>query len=125
MGLVGAALFFMSILCFYWQQYSGLPLLDFALSLMVFAYSGLLGVYFTVIYTNRGSTKSVIFALIIGFVVTLIQQRYIVDLLKLPEWFGNIAFSWQLCIGTTVSFLVCQIGNCKNEVIQNDTPSKI
>ncbi|MEZ5757355.1 MAG: sodium:solute symporter [Emcibacteraceae bacterium] len=125
MGLVGAALFFMSILCFYWQQYSGLPLLDFALSLMVFAYSGLLGVYFTVIYTNRGSTKSVIFALIIGFVVTLIQQRYIVDLLKLPEGLGNIAFSWQLCIGTIVAFIVCQIGNSKNEDIQNDKPFKL
>ena len=60
MGLVGIGLFAMSVLCFYWQRYSGLPLLDFVLSVMVFAYSGLLGVYFTAIFTNRGSTVSVI-----------------------------------------------------------------
>ena len=40
MGLVGIALFLMAVLCFYWQQYSDTPLLDFALSVMVFSYSG-------------------------------------------------------------------------------------
>ena len=35
-------------------------LLDFALGVMTFAYSGLLGVYFTLLFTTRGSAASVI-----------------------------------------------------------------
>ncbi len=86
------------------------PLLDFALSVMVFAYSGLLGVYFTALFTNRGSIKSVKAALISGFVVTLLGQGYIIDLLNMPGNFKGYAFTWQLCIGTLISFLVCMIG---------------
>lgn len=113
MGLVGIGLLLMAILCFYWQRYSGLPLLDFALSVMVFAYSGLLGVYFTVLFTNRGSTNSVIAALIVGFLVTLAQQAYIIDMLSLPENWKGLAFTWQLCIGTVIAFMVCLLGNDK------------
>jgi len=111
MGIVGLALFAMSVLCFFWQQYSDTPLLEFALSVMVFAYSGLLGVYFTVIFTTRGSTRSVMLALAVGFLVTLLQQPYIVDTLGLPESWKSLAFSWKLCIGTLIAFLVCVAGN--------------
>jgi len=111
MAFVGLGLFAMSVLCFYWQRYSGLPLLDFALSVMVFAYSGLLGVYFTAIFTNRGSTRSVIWALVTGFLVTLTQQNYVVDLFSLPSQLKSLAFTWQLCIGTTAAFMVCLIGD--------------
>ncbi|MBT5186026.1 MAG: sodium:solute symporter [Kordiimonadaceae bacterium] len=115
MGVVGLGLFAMAIICFYWQKYSGLPLLDFALSVMVFAYSGLLGVYFTVLFTNRGSTNSVIFALIAGFLATLAQQEYIIDLFQLPNNWKGIAFTWQLCIGTGIASMVCLItSNNKN-----------
>ncbi len=107
MGLVGLALFATAVLCFFWQRYTDMALLDFALSVMVFAYSGLLGVYFTVVFTNRGSTASVIAALAIGFFVTLAQQSYIVDSLGLPESWNSLAFSWQLCIGTLIAFVVC------------------
>lgn len=107
MGLVGIGLFLTAVLCFYWQRYTEMALLDFALSVMVFAYSGLLGVYFTVVFTNRGSTNSVIAALAVGFIVTLIQQSYIVDVIGLPQSWSSLAFSWQLCIGTACAFLIC------------------
>lgn len=110
MGLVGCALFAMSVLCYYWQQYTDMPLLDFALSVMVFAYSGLLGVYFSAVFTKRGNNGSVIAALLVGFLVTLFQQSYVVDSFGLPESWKTLAFSWQLCIGTFVSFVVCQLG---------------
>lgn len=110
MGLVGIALFLMSILCYYWQKYTDMPLLDFALSVMIFAYSGLLGVYCTVIFTKRGSTKSVILALLVGFIVTLAQQSYVIDTFGLPQGWKELAFSWQLCIGTACAFLVCFAG---------------
>ena len=51
---------------------------------MTFAYSGLLGVYFTLLFTKRGSAVSVIAALATGFVAIALQQSYIVDVLGLP-----------------------------------------
>ena len=117
MGLVGVGLFLMSVLCFYWQKYTNMPLLEFALSVMVFSYSGLLGIYFTIIFTKRGSSHSVLAALVVGFLVTLIQQSYIVDILGLPESWKELAFSWQLCIGTSCAFLVCLSGNDKGHTV--------
>jgi len=114
MGLVGIALFLMAVLCYFWQHYSDMPLLDFALAVMVFSYSGLLGVYFTVLFTKRGSHTSVVLALIVGFLVTLLLQPFMIDLLPVPEsWKAakNLAFSWRLCIGTLIAFTVCVIGN--------------
>ena len=114
MGLVGIALFLMSVLCFYWQRYTDMPLLDFALSVMVFSYSGLLGVYFTVLFTKRGSPLSVLLALATGFIVTLMMQGFVMDNLPVPEnWkvVKNLAFSWKLCIGTLIAFVVCVAGN--------------
>ncbi len=55
MTVVSGALAAMAIACYFWQQYSDMPLLKFALSVMVFSYSGLLGVYFTTLFTKRGS----------------------------------------------------------------------
>jgi len=122
MALIGFALFLMAVLCFYWQQYTDMPLLNFALSVMVFAYSGLLGVYFTLLFTKRGSTASVLSALAVGFIVTLLQQNYIVDQLGLPDSWKELAFSWQLCIGTACAFLVCLSGN-KNTLTENTNSS--
>ena len=68
MVVLAFALLGMSVLCFYWQRYTEAPLLDFALGVMTFAYSGLLGVYFTLLFTKRGSTASVFAALATGFI---------------------------------------------------------
>lgn len=114
MILLALALFAMSILCFFWQRYSDLPLLEFVLGVMVFAYSGLLGVYGTVVFTKRGATWSVIAALAAGFLTILLQQHYIVDSLGLPPAMKALAFPWQLCIGTAVAFAVCQAGKSVN-----------
>lgn len=109
--LLGFALFAMSILCYYWQRYSDAPLLDFVLGVMAFAYSGLLGVYMTALFTRRGSSRSVIAALVTGFVIILCFQSYVVDSLGLPAVMKTIAFPWQLCIGTAAATLVCLLGS--------------
>ncbi|HYD13863.1 MAG TPA: sodium:solute symporter [Allosphingosinicella sp.] len=110
MVLLALALLGMSVLCFYWQRYTAAPLLDFALGVMTFAYSGLLGVYFTLLFTRRGSTASVIAALVAGFVAIGLQQSYVVDLLGLPASWKSLAFPWQLCLGTAVAFATCIVG---------------
>lgn len=100
----------MAVLCFYWQRYTDMPLLEFALSVMAFAYAGLIGVFFTAVFTKRGSAASVIAALIAGFAIILIQQNYIVDSLSLPVGFKALSFPWQLLIGVSGASIVCLLG---------------
>lgn len=118
--ILGLALFAMSILCYYWQRYSSLPLLDFVLGVMAFAYSGLLGVYFTALFTQRGSSSSVMAALIAGFLTILAFQGIVVDSIGLPTAMKTIAFPWQLCIGTAVATLVCLLGNTPANAISKE-----
>jgi Na+/proline symporter len=107
MGLVGLAMFAMAVLSFYWQRHADMPLLEFALQVMVFAYAGLLGVYFTAVFSSRGSTGSVIAALLAGFAVVLLLQPAIARAFGLPTFLATLSFPYQLCIGTLVSTLVC------------------
>jgi len=117
MLLVGLALGSMAILCFYWQQYSDMPLLKFALGVMVFSYSGLLGVYFTALFSERGSERSVLAALLAGFVVTLLFQPYIMTWYLPASWQFDLGFTWQLCIGTAVSLVICLCGSNKSRSV--------
>lgn len=119
MAAVAATLGGMAILCFFWQQISDLPLITFALSVMVFAYSGLLGVFFTALFTGRGNATSVGWALTAGFLVTLLQQPWMITLLTGTDDPLVIAFPWQLCLGTLVSFAVCNLGKTAAEQTQD------
>ena len=103
MGVVGVAMFAMAVLSFYWQRYTDTPLLEFALSVMSFAYAGLLGVYIVAVFTSRGSTAGVIAALVGGFVTVLLLQ----------PWMGLglmvLAFPYQLCAGTVVATVLAAV----------------
>jgi solute:Na+ symporter, SSS family len=107
---MGVAIFAMSILCYYWQRYADTPLLEFALAVMTFAYSGLLGVYITAVFSQRGSPLSVYAALAVGFVTILLFQDYVIDVLGLPAGLKDVAFPYQLCLGTLLATLVCLAG---------------
>jgi solute:Na+ symporter, SSS family len=109
MALLALALLAMSSLCFFWQRYTQAPLLTFALGVMTFAYSGLLGVYFTALFTRRGNSTSVIWALAAGFVAIGLQQPYVVDMAGLPVSWKALAFPFQLVIGTAIAFAVCAL----------------
>lgn len=114
MGVVALLLSAMAALCYYWQQYTDTPLLAFALSVMVFSYSGLLGVYFTALFTKRGSPASILAALIVGFSIPVLMQAY-VQTLYLPEDMRfDLNFSYQLLIATSVATLVCCAGKVEN-----------
>lgn len=111
MALIGVFLFLMALLSYNWQKSEDIPLIQFVLGVMTFAYAGLLGVYFTAIFTNRGSTKSVIAALLIGFCSILLMQPYFAKSFNYPQFFQSLAFPWQLCLGTLISFFICVIGH--------------
>jgi hypothetical protein len=107
MFVIGLALFAVSILCFYWQRSTDMPLLEFALGVMAFAYSGLLGVYATAVFTKRGSTASVLAAFAAGFLTVTAFQPAVIDAFALPAALKGFAFPWQLLFGTAVAALVC------------------
>ncbi len=119
MAVVAAALGLMACLCYYWQQYTETPLLQFALSVMVFSYSGLLGVYFVTLFSKRGSSRSVTTALVVGFLVPLVMQPYTQQLLLPADWVTDIGFTWQLMIGTAISTLICLAGSQSNTAPTN------
>lgn len=110
MALMSGATLATAILSYYWQHFTRTPLLEFVLSVMNFAYAGLLGVYFTAVFTKRGSSASVIAALAVGFLVIIVLQRPIGMVLGLPVVLGRLSFPWQLCIGTLAAFLTCVAG---------------
>ncbi len=92
----------MAVVSYFWQRYSDLSLISFALGVMAFAYTGLLGVFFSAVFTSRGSAKTVPYALGGGFLTVLLCQPYIFGL--------SIGFAWQIVLGTLVAFLIMQIG---------------
>jgi len=92
----------MAIVSYFWQRYSDLSLISFALGVMAFAYTGLLGVYFATIFTSRGNSQTVTYALVSGFLSVLALQPYIFGI--------SIGFSWQIVIGTLVAFGVMMLG---------------
>ena len=104
--LFAVALSFMAMLSYYWQHATNLPLLSFALGVMAFAYTGLLGVYAAAIFTRRGNAHTVPLALIGGFVTVLLLQPYVLGgLLGI-----KLGFAWQIVIGTAVAFGVMMAG---------------
>ena len=116
-GMIAAAIALssMAILSYYWQRYTDMPLLAFALSVMVFSYSGLLGVYFNALFTKRGNSTSVLVALIAGFVTTLLFQPYIQDLIDISWFHVDLAFPYQLCVATFIAFVCCYLGAPRKE----------
>lgn len=103
----GFAVFAMAVLCYFWQRASDMPLLEFALAVMTFAYAGLIGVYVTAVFTRRGSTGSVLAALVTGFVTILAFQPYVAGPLGFGAAAGAVAFPFQLVLGALLSTAVC------------------
>ena len=102
----------MGMISFYWQQYTQLPLLNFALGVMAFAYASLLGVYGSAIFTNRGNETTVLWALIGGFLTVLLLQPY-----TLGSFIDfKVDFSIMMILGTLVSFLIMMTGEAKKDV---------
>lgn len=80
-------------------------LIPFALGVMTFAYAGLMGVFLAVLLTGRGSTASVIAALIVGMGV-IAASRYVPAVAGL-----SIAWPYWMVIATLASFAVCLLGS--------------
>lgn len=100
--LFALLLFAMATLSYFWQRYLEVSLIAFALGVMAFAYTGLLGVYFGAVFTNRGNSKLVPLALFGGFISVLLLQT---------SAFGfSLGYDWQIVAGTIVAFCIMMMG---------------
>lgn len=147
-GQIGVAAFGLllgafAVVCIGWQRAegsAGRQLIDFALGVMTFAYSGLLGVYFSALLTRRGSSASATAAIVAGFFVVALQQSWAWDwwlvdlaaaraairsdaradnpswLIATVVWLVDLAFVWKLAIASVAAFVVCQLGRSKPRV---------
>ncbi len=121
-GLVVAAF---AAVCVLWHDgASGETLIQFALKVMIFAYAGLVGVYFCAIFTRQGSTSSVIAALVTGAGVVLVQEPIVwkqwaiaIPIADAPPGGEaptlasvSVAFPWRLTIAAACAFGVCLLG---------------
>ena len=98
----GVVLPLFAVFSVFWQQAQPeTTLIDFALRVMVFAYSGLVAVYLTAMFTRRGNNTTVIAALVTGFIVVILLQTCLIE---------KLAFPWFMLIATSVAFGVCCLG---------------
>ena len=97
--------------CVHWQQAAGQSLIDFALGVMAFAYSGLVAVFLTALLTRRGNGTSAVLALATGFVAVLLLQPWAWVHWAPGAWNATqIAFPWQIVIATSLAMAVCCAG---------------
>ncbi len=111
MVMIALILGLMALVCFYWQRASDLPLLEFALQVMVFAYAGLLGVFAAAVFTSRGSEASIVWALFIGFAAMVLGEASVGGSIGIPEGVTSLAFTWKLLFGSALAFLVAIMGS--------------
>ncbi|MGA2497593.1 MAG: sodium:solute symporter [Tepidisphaeraceae bacterium] len=109
----GLALMLFAVAALFVFNDKSTTLLDFALDVMSFAYSGMLAVFLTALLTRRGSGLSVMLALATGVVVTLLLWDII-----MPWWTAkligrpwSIAGFWRMPIATAASLVVCVCGS--------------
>jgi SSS family transporter len=130
----GVVLAGFAVLCIFWKRANpDTKLIDFALGIMTFAYSGLLAVFLSALLTRRGSSRSAVAALVTGFFVVAFFQSAVwlilagvfpglfppppegssvhtaAGLAEFMPWL-RLAFPWHMVIATGLAFLVCQIG---------------
>jgi Na+/proline symporter len=104
--------------CIAWYDPEKNTLINFALGVMSFAYAGLLGVFFTAMFTKRGNSASAIASLISGFVVVTMLEPALWESwtarVGLADWsHTNIAFPWRLTTGAAIAFIVCCAGKSR------------
>ncbi len=120
-----------AVFCVFWRAAdASKTLIDFALSVMTFAYTGLLAIFLTALFTKRGSSASAIAALITGFAVVLFFQTpfwlllaslgvippagegvaHDADTIKLALPWLKTAFAWPMFLGTVLATGVCMLG---------------
>ncbi len=107
----GVVLCFFACVCAVWQQATQEGLLPFAIGVMTFAYTGLLGVFLAAIFTHRGTARSAGAALVVGAVAVALMKfgpgSALEGLWPGEEGLPRLSLGWQMFMGTVLAFFVC------------------
>ncbi|MAE67779.1 MAG: sodium:solute symporter [Phycisphaeraceae bacterium] len=127
----GVLLCYTAIICIILQTYRKQTLIDFALSIMIFAYSGLLAAFLTALFTRRGSEMSITIGLIVGFIAAflcdpLIWATWLSGFGDATAWLAEaeISFPWRMVFATLIAFVVCCLGRSPAAVEGPGSPGK-
>lgn len=111
-AMMGILMSLLGILCVFLYDKHNRTLIDFALGVLSFAFTGMLGVFLTALLTRRGNTASVIAALCVGVASVVMMQPGLLE-----AWTSRVfhhplhlASTWWMPIGTLASFAVCAAG---------------
>ncbi len=115
MGLCMSSL---GIACVFLYDKNDRTLIDFALGILSFAFTGMLGVFLTALLTPRGNTISILCALAVGVLSVVLMQPGILE-----RWTSamfhhplHLASTWWMPVGTILSFAVCVSGNRTRDI---------
>ncbi|MFT3788533.1 MAG: hypothetical protein QM770_20570 [Tepidisphaeraceae bacterium] len=123
---IGVVMSLFAIGCVFIYDPKSKTFLDFALGVMTFAFSGMLAVFVTGLFTKRGNTVSVIAALVTGAtVIALLQDGTLAwwstKLLHAPTpW--KLAWPWWMPIASSISFAVCCLGSPTRRPVAREIP---
>lgn len=116
-AVVGVVMVGFALVCAAMYDSKKTTLLDFALGVMTFALSGMLAVFLTALLTWRGSSMSVVAALVTGVMVVGLMQDRVMGWWS-PWVFGGaktLAWPWWMPVATGAAFLVCITGRSPDE----------
>ncbi len=109
--------------CFEIYDPANRTLLDFVLDVMSFAYSGMVAVFITALFTRRGNSRSAVAALATGFVAVLLTYPVFWKIIlpahdgapnalqRYAAWCENLAYPWRLLMATAAAMLICLCGS--------------
>jgi SSS family solute:Na+ symporter len=114
-AFMGACMSLLGMLCVFLYDKNNRTLIDFALGVLSFSFTGMLGVFLTALLTPRGNTTSVVAALVTGVITVILLQPGLYEgwsvrlppMLHLPT---HLASTWWMPIGTLASFILCVSG---------------
>jgi SSS family transporter len=111
-AIMGFCMSALGVLCVFLYDKHSRTLIDFALGILSFAFTGMLGVFLTALLTRRGNAASVILALIAGVICVVLMQARLLEwwTLKMFRHPAHLASTWWMPIGTAVSFAICASG---------------
>jgi len=116
--VIGLLMAGFAALCVLWHRAGNLSIIDFAMSVMIYAYAGLAGVFLAAVAFRKLPPLAGLIALPAGTLTVILLGTVSVPA-PTPTGHAPLAWPWQLVGGTLVAFAVCAIAR----VASNRTPN--
>ena len=105
-----------AVICIAWKQAGTGDLIDFALMVMMYCYSGLVAIFCcAILIPGRGTNLSAMAALVTGFIAICVMQWVPLESMGIIPGHGStsvgtvLAFPFQMTVATGLALLVCMI----------------